>query len=53
MPVYRNDSKGTIIIKNLDGAPCPVGPKEIVVTLKEINFPGLSMIDSEPEPKKE
>jgi hypothetical protein len=53
MPTYRNNSRGTVIIKNVDGVPCPVGPKEIIATFEEINLPGLSLVDPNPKPEPE
>jgi hypothetical protein len=53
MPTYRNNSRGTVIIKNIDGVPCPVGPKEIIATFEEINLPGLSLVDLNPKPEPE
>ena len=50
MPTYRNDSRGTVIIKNIDGVPCPIGPKESIATLEEVCLPGLSLVDSNPAP---
>jgi len=50
MPTYRNDSRGTVIIKNIDGVPCPIGPKESIATFEEVNLSGLSLVDSNPVP---
>lgn len=46
MPTYRNDTRGTILIKNKAGVPIPVRPKETFETYKSITMPGVTLLDA-------
>ena len=48
MPTYRNDTKGTVIVENVDGTLIPVAPGESIQTNKVISVTGMTQTASTP-----
>jgi hypothetical protein len=48
MPTYKNNSKGTIIVENVDGNLVPVAPGESITTNKVISVTGMTQTASTP-----
>lgn len=47
MPTYRNDTKSTIIVKNIDGAIVPLAPGETVQSFEA--YSTLTSVSEDPE----